>query len=176
MQGGASRAVEEERHKSYKKKMIIEIFRYNIQGFYSDIVSKFNDLIKQKYIGQLNIVSTSLRQTTNDLKQIFTLLTDDTYIENDLKTFVNIIKSEDTYDRDEEFNEGLRIKFQYLKQEVDNIIRDAREQDFAKNKQFSDDFISHIRDISNILAELIQYIRTLERKDFDITDHEIRGF
>ena len=53
--------VEEERQKAYKKKMIIEVFRYNIQGYYSEIVTKFNDLIKQKYMGQLNIISSSLR-------------------------------------------------------------------------------------------------------------------
>ncbi len=69
MEGGSnSRVVTEEMHKAYKKKMIIEIFRYNLQGYYSEIVNKFNDLIKQKYIGQLNIVSSSLRQTTSDLK------------------------------------------------------------------------------------------------------------
>ena len=46
MDGGhTNRILTEEMRKQYKKKLVIEIFKYNIQGFYSDILSKFNHII-----------------------------------------------------------------------------------------------------------------------------------
>lgn len=46
MDGGHSnRVLSEEVRKQYKKKLIIDIFKYNLQGYYSEILSNFNNII-----------------------------------------------------------------------------------------------------------------------------------
>lgn len=49
MEGG-NRIVDEQQRLEYKRKIAVEIFRFNIQGYYSQIFTHFNQLIQQKHM------------------------------------------------------------------------------------------------------------------------------
>ena len=91
------------------------------------------------------------------------MLSETSYLEQDLRDFVDILRQQDEYKRDQRSNDSLRMKFQYLKSEVDSIVQDARNVSIYNDKGFSNEFIDHIKQISNEFQQLINYIRSLEK-------------
>lgn len=77
------------------------------------------------------------------------MLSEREYLEHDLREFIDIIKQQDTYERNDHINDSLRMKFQYLKSEVDNIVQDAKSISTESGKGFTSEFIDHIKAISN---------------------------
>jgi hypothetical protein len=71
----------------------------------------FKELIDKDYVSDVNMITGDLKQILEELKDIITLIQDPTYIEDDLREFVNIIRNSDNALTLAQNRDGLRIKF-----------------------------------------------------------------
>lgn len=71
----------------------------------------FKELIDKDYVSDVNMITGDLKQILEELKDIITLIQDPSYIEDDLREFVNIIRNSDNALTLAQNRDGLRIKF-----------------------------------------------------------------
>ena len=82
MEGGRNTRLLNEHYKQdYKKKMVIEIFRSNIQGFYAELLINFKNIVDQQYVKSINMFSGDLRSVITELRDVLALIKDSSYIE-----------------------------------------------------------------------------------------------